>query len=74
MLSYEQAILREIREAHIQDKKILELGIPSKIVNELPAFIKYKKGKKIIKKLFGIPVEYKKTLRITTEFSRFTRK
>jgi hypothetical protein len=75
LLSYSGAIINAIKEAKIQNKKIVKIGIPSEIQNKLSELVIGSfnlKQKRQLKTIYGIPVENSKTLQITTEFSQFS--
>ena len=72
-ISYEKAILNAIRDVQRMDRKVVRLGIPKQAAEELTALIDGRKGLKVIRELYGIPVDYTKTLQITFEFSRLTK-
>lgn len=72
-LSYEGAVLNAIREAEIQNKVIVKIGLPIKIQREIVKDAPMPKGKRL-RKLFGIKVEQSRKMTVTTEFYRISRK
>lgn len=72
-IGYEKAIINAIRDVQKMDRKVIKLGIPKQVAEELTPLINGRRGLKVIRELYGIPVDYTKTLQITYEFSRFTK-
>jgi hypothetical protein len=70
--TYEGAVLNAIKEAKIQNKVIVKIGLPIKIQREIMKNTPIPKGKRL-KELFGIKVEQSKQMTITTEFYQFTK-
>lgn len=77
-----ETILDEIRKANIENRKIVQIGLPRIEAEELQDYlmrnmniIKRKNKGKIRKgqigEAFGVPIISSDTLQITTEFSRF---
>lgn len=67
--TYEGAVLNAIREAKIQNKHIIKIGLPIRAQREIMKDTPMPKGKKL-KTLFGVKVEQSKVMTITTEFYR----
>ncbi len=76
------AILRAIKQAHINNVQIIEIGLPLAAQDELKDYLmsnmrvikaknkgKVRKGQ--IGEAFGIPIVNADRMQITTEFSRF---
>lgn len=76
------AILRAIKQAHISNVQIVEIGLPQEAQEELKDYLmanmrvikdknkgKIRKGQ--IGEAFGIPIVSADRMQITTEFSRF---
>lgn len=72
-IGYEKAIINAIRDVQKMDRKVIKLGIPKQVAEELTPLINGRRGLKVIRELYGIPVDYTKTLQTTYEFSRFTK-
>jgi hypothetical protein len=66
--THEKAVLNAIREAKIQNKRIIKIGLPIRVQREIMKN-NMPNGKKL-KELFGIKVEQSRVMQITTEFYR----
>lgn len=67
--TYAGAVLNAIKEAKIQNKRIVKIGLPIRAQREIMQDTPIPKGKRL-KTLFGIKVEQSRVLQITTEFYR----
>lgn len=67
--TYAGAVLNAIKEAKIQNKRIIKIGLPIRVQREIMQDTPIPKGKRL-KELFGIKVEQSKVMTITTEFYR----